>query len=92
MLSKNEVIYEEPDRQEPYKLTKDEYTELKECPTYVNPGKQADIKLEDCPAYMERKKDTLEDCLAYGESRGDFNDSLDACPAYEQIANKQIAT
>ena len=85
----HEVNYKEPDRQEPYnnnnKLTKDEYTELKECPNYVNPGKQADIKLEDCPAYVERKKNTLEDCLAYGESRGDFNDSLDACPVYEQI-------
>ena len=83
--SKKEVIYEEPDSHQPYNnVMKDEDMELKEYPTYGKPGRQADIELEDCPAYVEQKK---EECLAYGESRRDLNVSSDACAAYEQIAN-----
>ena len=91
MLSKNEVIYEEPDLLQPNNIgTKDRDVELKEGSDYnMKPTREADIKLEDCPAYVEQKDKSirLEECPAYGELKRDFNISLDVCPAYEQIAN-----
>ena len=54
MLSKNEVIYEEPDGLQSNIVTKDKDIEVKECSDYnMKSTREADITLEDCPAYVE---------------------------------------
>ena len=43
-----------------------------------------DIKLEECPAYVEKKKGEieLEECPAYGQAQKDEEIKLEECPAY----------
>ena len=58
---------------------------LKECLAYENPP---DIELEECPAYVEKKKDQdikLEECPAYVEKKKDQAIELEECPAYGHL-------
>ena len=43
-----------------------------------------DIELEECPAYVEKKKGDieLEECPAYGQAKKDEDIKLEECPAY----------
>ena len=86
---KKELIYEDPDKVQQYKskYIGGRDIDMQECPAYREPRKETlvDIKLEDCSAYVEQKKDLsirLEECPAYGESRRGQEVELEDCPAY----------
>ena len=46
--------------------------------------KNDNIELEECPAYVEKKKGEieLEECLAYGQAKKDEDIKLEECLAY----------
>ena len=73
MLTKNEVIYEDLDGLQPNVVMT---IKRKECTDYGKSPRGADIKLEDCPAYVEQKRKDksirLEECPAYGVIKGMF--------------------
>ena len=63
----SEVVYDYPDIRQlrNYRPKNDGDIKLKEYPAYEKPP---DIELEECPAYVEKKKDQdieLEECPAY---------------------------
>ena len=73
---KDEVVYDEPDDLQQYKLKGDTEIDLQDCPAYGKPNRREDIELKECPAYVERKDINLQECPAYEESRRPVDKTL----------------
>lgn len=77
------VVYDEPEDLQQYQSTGEGEIKLKECSAYGKLGTEVDVRLEDCPAYVEQtEKDLGIRMDAYGGTR---SITLDTCPVYEQV-------